>query len=814
MSQTPSSAASRLPPLVAAILAVTVYANSLDGSFVIDDGSAVRTNQDLRPEMPLSQLLAHDFWGRPIDAAHSVKSYRPLTVLSFRWNFALHGLDVRGYHLTNVLLHAACAALLAPVAAMLAPSEPATVAAVASISFAVHPVHTEAVASIVGRAELLCCLFFLLTLMSYGAGLRAKSNLASGAYVTLAVVLAVLATASKETGITALGVAVCVDLLDRTPPSSPPPPSAPQASQSAPEGSGSANTRLMSLSRVARLSASVLTTATLWIGSRALRGDRISPYFSFVDNPLPSLPGAAARRLSAAHIHVRYARLLLLPAALSADYSYNCVPMVERLGDPRNLSAAILYGILASLVGAGCLAAWAESAPADRRDARHPCLSSSAGRAAPDVRAGEQRAKSVGGGAAEAAAVTAAAEAGEEVAEKEAKQTEAEAEEATAATAAEEAEETEETEEMMQAVARRRRVSSLRCLALLLLPLLPASHVLLGVGTLIGERLLYVPSAGYCILLGLGAAALLDVTRRIRHPALRRSLQRTAAVAAVAVLACGCALTWHRNRDWRDSAAITSATATVCPGSAKAQLSLGTLLLQRGDHSGAHQAFRAALRVHPEYSDALYWLGRLAFMRAPPNEPGALGTAEKLLSAAIHFNQLHPEANLFAALCASRRGDVSRGVDLLGRAHAVAPHNAEIVRDYGAILFRANRTAEAVPLLRRVSAYIASNSRLLTRLGAGTSSQRVVSHPKCGRPWGCWSSSTTSATPRGRRAPPSLRPGSSSPPRSSRATSTPSARYWPAQRRRSSRQWRRRSRAFYSCASARGRRTWIRRLCR
>ena len=55
------------------------------------------------------------------------------------------------------------------------------------------------------------------------------------------------------------------------------------------------------------------------------------------------------------------------------------------------------------------------------------------------------------------------------------------------------------------------------------------------------------------------------------------------------------------------------------------------------------------------------------------------------------------QANLFAALCASRRGDVLSAVELLGRAHAVAPHNAEIVRDYGAILFRANRTAEAVP---------------------------------------------------------------------------------------------------------------------
>ena len=88
------------------------FANSMHGQFVIDDGSAIRTNADLRPETPLRQLLFNDFWGRPIDSQTSVKSYRPLTVLSFRWNFALHGLRVEGYHAANVLLHAACTGLV------------------------------------------------------------------------------------------------------------------------------------------------------------------------------------------------------------------------------------------------------------------------------------------------------------------------------------------------------------------------------------------------------------------------------------------------------------------------------------------------------------------------------------------------------------------------------------------------------------------------------------------------------------------------------------------------------------------------------
>ena len=52
-----------------------------------------------------------------------------------------------------------------------------------------------------------------------------------------------------------------------------------------------------------------------------LAGDRLSPYFSFVDNPLASLPDAGCRVLSALHIQVRYARLLLWPAKLRCPLS-------------------------------------------------------------------------------------------------------------------------------------------------------------------------------------------------------------------------------------------------------------------------------------------------------------------------------------------------------------------------------------------------------------------------------------------------------------------------------------------------------------
>ena len=65
----------------------------------------MRDNEDLRSSTPIAQLLRDDFWGEPMRSAVSHKSYRPLTVLTFRINYALHELQPWGYHVINVLLH-------------------------------------------------------------------------------------------------------------------------------------------------------------------------------------------------------------------------------------------------------------------------------------------------------------------------------------------------------------------------------------------------------------------------------------------------------------------------------------------------------------------------------------------------------------------------------------------------------------------------------------------------------------------------------------------------------------------------------------
>ncbi|CAG0879706.1 unnamed protein product [Darwinula stevensoni] len=97
--------ASHLSHLLVGTTALLVYYNSLFCGFVFDDVSAIKDNKDLRPHTPLKNLIYNDFWGTPMQKEQSHKSYRPLCVLTFRWNYMVHQLDPLGYHLVNMILH-------------------------------------------------------------------------------------------------------------------------------------------------------------------------------------------------------------------------------------------------------------------------------------------------------------------------------------------------------------------------------------------------------------------------------------------------------------------------------------------------------------------------------------------------------------------------------------------------------------------------------------------------------------------------------------------------------------------------------------
>ena len=150
-------------------LALGCYANSCWGDFVFDDSEAVINNQDVDPgATSLADVFSHDFWGTNMSSRTSHKSYRPLTVLSFRLSFWLGGgRNPFHFHLANVLLHPLVCLLLLEVlnnwfSQLKTSSKPvsrvdwrapirSSEALVATLLFAVHPIHTESVSSLSRR---------------------------------------------------------------------------------------------------------------------------------------------------------------------------------------------------------------------------------------------------------------------------------------------------------------------------------------------------------------------------------------------------------------------------------------------------------------------------------------------------------------------------------------------------------------------------------------------------------------------------------------------------------------------------------------
>lgn len=98
--------------------------------------------------------------------------------------------------------------------------------------------------------------------------------------------------------------------------------------------------------------------------------------------------------------------------------------------------------------------------------------------------------------------------------------------------------------------------SILFSVALLTLPFLPAANVLYYVGFVVAERVLYMPSAGLCLLLGLGSAALWNAYRKYRSLFL---------VVFVSVLVAFSVKTMLRNRDWHDEESLYRSALSVNP---------------------------------------------------------------------------------------------------------------------------------------------------------------------------------------------------------------------------------------------------------
>ena len=139
---------------IVAVVAVLVYLDALRNGFALDDVSIIATNPWVHRWAELWQAFGQPYWPPWLGAA----MYRPLPIASYALDW--HTASVLWMHAVNLLWHAGASVLVAAFLLRLTGSDRA--ALLAGVLFGVHPLHVEAVANIVGRAELMAALFTVL----------------------------------------------------------------------------------------------------------------------------------------------------------------------------------------------------------------------------------------------------------------------------------------------------------------------------------------------------------------------------------------------------------------------------------------------------------------------------------------------------------------------------------------------------------------------------------------------------------------------------------------------------------------------------
>src|SRR5712692_7247360 len=143
--------------LLAACL--VTYANGLTGAFTYDDKAIVRDNPRIRSPRNLPQVFTTSYFG---SRRGTGTGYRPILLLSFAAQWWIHARSAVAFHAVNLGFHAAATLLLAGLLLRLQMPPPAALAS--ALLYAVHPIHVEAVTSLVGRGETQAAVFTLLYL--------------------------------------------------------------------------------------------------------------------------------------------------------------------------------------------------------------------------------------------------------------------------------------------------------------------------------------------------------------------------------------------------------------------------------------------------------------------------------------------------------------------------------------------------------------------------------------------------------------------------------------------------------------------------
>ncbi|KAM4677044.1 protein O-mannosyl-transferase TMTC3 isoform 2-T2 [Discoglossus pictus] len=468
------------------------YWNSLFCGFVFDDVSAILDNKDLHPSTPIKKLFQNDFWGTPMSEERSHKSYRPLTVLTFRLNYLFSELNAVSYHFLNVVFHAGVCVIFLKVCKLFLDTRTSLIAA---LLFAVHPIHTEAVTGVVGRAELLSSIFLLAAFLSYTKS-KGPDNSIVWTPIAVAVFLVAVATLCKEQGITVVGICCVYEVFIAQ-------------GYTLPVlwditvqillGKGSIPYSI--LQTLLKLIVLMFSTLLLVVVRVQVIQSQL-PVFTRFDNPA-AVSTTPARQLTFNYLLPVNAWLLLNPSELCCDWTMGTIPLVESIVDIRNLATLLFFLFL------GCLVVFS-------------------------IRYSGESSKTV-----------------------------------------------------------------LMSLCLIVLPFIPASNLFFPVGFVVAERVLYVPSMGFCMLVAHGWKKLSS-----------KRLKKLSWICLALVLFTHAMKTFTRNWDWESEYTLFMSALKVNKNNAKLWNNVGHALENERNYARALRFFKKATQVQPDDIGAHMNVGR------------------------------------------------------------------------------------------------------------------------------------------------------------------------------------------------------------
>ena len=283
--------------IILTIVSFALYFNTLQNGFVMDDVIMVKENTIVAKGFDgIMELLTTPHMRGYLIIPND--TYRPLSLVMFAIEHQFFGLNPMPYHFFNIVVFAGCVLMFFSFLNRFFDDKKIIVAFIGAFLFAIHPTHTEVVANIKSRDELLCFFFAFLSLNLFLKYMKEGKII----QLILGIFTMYLSFISKENVITFIGVVPVLFFLFKN-----------EYKQ-----------------RALFITAGTVLSTIAFIAIRAIILDKYGAnetrQIEFIDNALTQAPDFITRIATSIQISGKYLYLLFIPAPLICNYSYNAIP--------------------------------------------------------------------------------------------------------------------------------------------------------------------------------------------------------------------------------------------------------------------------------------------------------------------------------------------------------------------------------------------------------------------------------------------------------------------------------------------------------